>query len=235
MADDERNPKNAPGPFYVLNGHCISCGAPRHEAPSLVTLDDDGCYFHRQPETDRDVDDAIRAMWVSCIEVYRYGGTDLTIRRRLAELGQADLCDHPLEGHPVVLRNRVRFALADDGGAISVARRVLTWFEAAQTNGACTSPVTGNAQRAEFEHTHSERYASSRRYTIESVQAPRPTERLPMYRDPAPRHVWVLSEPDGRHPLVWLHSVLVENGAADVRWFSGDEWVRQADGASLPY
>lgn len=51
---------------------------------------------------------------MSCIEVYRYGGTDLTIGRRLAELGHADLCDHPLEGHPVVLRNRVRFALADD-------------------------------------------------------------------------------------------------------------------------
>jgi len=57
-----RNPKNAPGPFYVLRDQCISCGAPQAEAPGLVTLDDGvGCYFHKQPATAAEVNDAIRA------------------------------------------------------------------------------------------------------------------------------------------------------------------------------
>jgi hypothetical protein len=41
-------------------------------------------------------------------------------------------------------------------------------------------------------------------------------------------------EGDAAEALVWLHSVLVVNGAADVRWFSRDKSVQQADGASLP-
>lgn len=235
VTDHERNPRNAPGPFYVLNGDCIACDAPRSVAPELVTLGDDGCYFHRQPETEREIDDAIRAMWTSCIGVYRYAGHDPTIRRRLAELGEARLCDHPLDGHPVVLRNHARFALADDGGAVSVARRVLGWLEATSADGRCTAPVTGDAQIAEFAHTHSVKYADARRFVVEVVEAPRPTERLPLYRDPAPRHIWLLSEPAARHPLVGLHSVLVANGALEIRWFSRDEWIRQVDGAALPY
>jgi hypothetical protein len=101
VADRERNPKNAAGAFYVLKDQCISCDAPRYEAPGLVAFDDEtGCYFQRQPETDHEVDDAIRAMFVSCVEVYRYAGIDPTIRRRLAELGHAHLCDQPLEELP---------------------------------------------------------------------------------------------------------------------------------------
>src|SRR5579872_4377324 len=74
VAEHPRDSRNAPGPFYVVQNQCISCGAPQAEAPGLVTLDDGGCYFHKQPETDAEVNDAIRSMLVSCIEVYRYGG-----------------------------------------------------------------------------------------------------------------------------------------------------------------
>jgi len=70
-----RNPHNAPGPFYVLANNCIACGAPQAEAPGLVDGcgSEDGCHFRRQPETPEEVDSAIRATFVSCIEVYRYG------------------------------------------------------------------------------------------------------------------------------------------------------------------
>jgi hypothetical protein len=110
----------------VVQGHCISCGAPQAEALGLVTLGEDGCFFHRQPETPAEVNDAIRAMLVSCMHVYRYGGDDPTIRRRLAELGHAVLCDKPLEGHPVVIRNHVRFSLAERGEATDIARLLLS-------------------------------------------------------------------------------------------------------------
>ncbi len=28
-----RHPKNAPGPFYVVQDECITCGAPRQKPP----------------------------------------------------------------------------------------------------------------------------------------------------------------------------------------------------------
>src|SRR3974390_2622707 len=100
VAAQPKDPRNAPGPFYVVKGECVSCGAPQAQAPGLVTLGDDGCYFHKQPETPAEVNDALRAMFVSCIDACRYGGRDPAIRRRLAEVGDSHLCDNPLKGHP---------------------------------------------------------------------------------------------------------------------------------------
>jgi hypothetical protein len=234
VAEQPRNPRNALGPFYVVKGHCVSCGAPQAEAPGLVTLDDDGCYFHRQPETPAEVNDAIRAMFVSCIEAYRYGGDDPTIRRRLAELGHSHLCDSPLEGHPVAIRNRVRFALVERGAATDVARLVLSWFEGNWKDGRCTKPVTGDSDTAVFEYTHSETYGTARRYTLERLPTP-PLAPATAYRAPSTVHAWVLAEDEGRYPPIWLHSVLERNGALGIRWLSRDEWTARADGAELPY
>jgi hypothetical protein len=234
VAEQPRDPRNAPGPFYVVKGDCITCGAPRAEAPGLITLGDGGCYFHKQPETPAEVNDAVRAMFVSCIEAYRYGGHDPTIRRRLAELGHSHLCDNPLEGHPVVIRNRVRFALAERGGATVVARLLLSWFEGNWKYGRCTKPVTGDKEIAVFEYTHSEEYATARRYTLESLRTPPLATRTP-YRTPSAVHAWVLAEDEGRFPPVWLHSLLERNGAVNIRWFSREEWNARANGAELPY
>lgn len=232
---ERRNPKNAPGPFYVVKGQCISCGAPQAEAPGLVTLGEDGCYFHKQPETPAEVNDAIRAMLVSCIEVYRYGGDDPSIRRRLAELGYTRLCDQPLDGHPVVLRNHARFSLARGDRATEVASQLLSAFGSASKDGKCTRAVAGDVHRAEFEYTTSAKYGTPRRYLIERVPMPIPATPTSVYRDPATVHVWLLAEDDGRFPPIWLHEVLAKSGAVDIRWFSRDEWDTQAAGAELPY
>lgn len=48
MADEKLNryPQNVPGPFFVGNEQCITCGAPENEAPSLMAHDKNGhCYF----------------------------------------------------------------------------------------------------------------------------------------------------------------------------------------------
>jgi hypothetical protein len=216
----------------VLKDHCVACGAPRAEAPGLVTLGDDGCYFHKQPETPGEVDDAIRAMFVSCVEAYRYGGDDPTIRRRLAELGHAGLCDNPLEGHPIVIRNHVRFALAEPGEATDVSRRVLSWFEQNWKDGRCTQPVTGNADKAVFAWRRSEKYRTALRYTLERLP---PLLQVAAYRSPAAVHPWVLVEDGGRCTPIWLHDVLEKNGAVGIRWFSREEWTAHAEGAELPY
>lgn len=234
MAQQPRHPKNAPGPFYVIKGHCISCGAPRAEAPGLVTLDDDGCYFHKQPETPAEVNDAIRAILVSCIEVYRYAGDEPAICRRLAQIGHSHLCDKPLEGHPRVLRNHVRFALAEGGEATDIARRVLSWFDQYWKDGRCTKPVSGDTDTAIFDYTHSEKYGTARRYTLERIEIRPPVAATP-YRASSAVHAWVLAADEGRFPLIWLHGVLQTNGALHIRWFSGGEWTERANGAELPY
>jgi hypothetical protein len=231
-----RNPKNAAGHFYVLQYECISCAAPRAEAPGLVTLDDEvGCFFHRQPEIADEVNDAIRAISTSCVGAYRYGGNDPAIRRRLAELGHASACDHPLEGHASVLRNCVRFALAQGehaASATNVAEDLRAWFEAYWPHGRCTARVEGDAERAAFEFTSNAKYASSRGYTVESVAAEAPAS---AYRASARAGDVLLMEHDGAYPPLWLHALLVEHGATRIRWFSRKEWDDAGPGQELPY
>ncbi len=235
MSEQPRNPKNAVGPFYVVKGQCISCGAPAAEAPGLVTHDDEeGCYFHKQPATPGEVDDGIRAVFVSCIKAYRYGGTDPTIRRRLAELGHSDVCDHPLEGHPAVLRNRVRFALPGRDDATDVARLLLSRFASVWKDGRCTRAVTGDAHGSDFEFTSSEKYGSARRYTIERLTSSGSAPSS-VYRGVSSAHVWLLAEDDGGYPPIWLHYLLLETGGVAIRWFSAKEWAEGSPGHELPY
>lgn len=92
--EKRRQPLNAPGPFYVSDADCISCGAPEAEAPTLIASDDAGCYFKRQPTTRREVDQAIAAKAVACVQVHRYAGSDGRTLKRLAELDLAHCCDY---------------------------------------------------------------------------------------------------------------------------------------------
>jgi hypothetical protein len=109
------HPLNAPGPFYVINGECIACGAPESEAPALISHDDvsSHCFFARQPTTDEEVDAAIRAMWFGCVQALRYSGGDPTILRRLGQIGLAAGCDNDKASRfPVILRKCVNFTWA---------------------------------------------------------------------------------------------------------------------------
>lgn len=86
-----RHPQNAPGPFFVENDCCIACGAPEREAPDLMAHEDSEetgyhCYFRKQPSTPEQLDQAIRAVWVSCCGAVQYGGEDPDVLRRLSQL-----------------------------------------------------------------------------------------------------------------------------------------------------
>jgi hypothetical protein len=80
-------PLNAPRPFVVEKDCCIACLAPVYEAPDLMAYDVDcaTCYFKRQPVTVDEVEQAIRALMVSCCEAVQYVGDDAEIIRRIAE------------------------------------------------------------------------------------------------------------------------------------------------------
>jgi hypothetical protein len=96
----EREPGNAPGPFYVEKGMCIICDLPIQTAPETIKYRTspcegcpDHCFVGRQPETPEELDRMIEVVAGSCVEAYRYCGTDPEILRRLVEAGCREQCD----------------------------------------------------------------------------------------------------------------------------------------------
>jgi len=100
----EREPENAPGPFYVVKDTCITCSLPVETAPKTVKYHEtpcegcpeeraDHCYVSRQPETPEEIDRMIDVVAGSCIAAYRYCGTDPEILRRLVKAGCKERCD----------------------------------------------------------------------------------------------------------------------------------------------
>src|SRR5258706_11478969 len=92
----EREPENAPGPFYVQKDMCITCSLPVEIAPETIKYLEtpcescpegcpDHCYVSRQPETAEEVDRMIEVVAGSCIAAHRYCGTDPAILHRLVE------------------------------------------------------------------------------------------------------------------------------------------------------
>src|SRR6476469_4734153 len=124
---EDRTPLNAPGPFYVAKDQCIACRAPEAEAPSLMAYDEEhySCYFHRQPETPDEAYRAIRAVWASCCGAVRYGGSDLQVIKRLADIGLAAQVDAPVEPplHRVV-RDRVSFTFSGRASPAEIAAEI---------------------------------------------------------------------------------------------------------------
>lgn len=211
----ERNPKNVPGPFYVEGQHCICCGAPEAEAPDLIGYDDDtGCYFRRQPETPEEVDQAIAAIAASCVAVHRYGGDDYEIRRRLAVIGQADMCDRPLVEVVQIIRNCVRFELRGPPSARAFAPVLGHWIE---PDG--VELVAGDDAVATFETS------PGRPYML----------RLSCALHRLGNDTWLLEERSGVALPFWARDRLVEHGAKDLRWLSVEEWKRGERGQPLPY
>jgi hypothetical protein len=100
----EREPENAPGPFYVVKDVCITCSLPVETAPENIKYHErsceaqcearaDHCYVSRQPGTPEEIDRMIEVVAGSCIAAYRYCGTDAEILRRLVEAGCKQQCD----------------------------------------------------------------------------------------------------------------------------------------------
>lgn len=88
----KRHPKSVPGDFYVVNGMCLSCGAPHVVAPDLLGWADDEmshCIWKKQPSTQEEFEQALAAFAASETECYRYAGNDPKVMARLGP----DFCD----------------------------------------------------------------------------------------------------------------------------------------------
>lgn len=101
----EREADNAPGPFYVIKGHCILCALPPQTAPQNITWSQETfqrscgetcpthCRVERQPETAAELAAVFEAARSSCVEAIRYCGTDPEILARFRAEGLERLCD----------------------------------------------------------------------------------------------------------------------------------------------
>lgn len=87
---DRAHAKNAPGPFYVVDTECMTCGYPHVLAPDLMAweMNSEGreahCYFRKQPETPQEIEQAVNAVNGSCCGALRYAGSDREILKRLS-------------------------------------------------------------------------------------------------------------------------------------------------------
>ncbi|PCJ56310.1 MAG: hypothetical protein COA79_19265 [Planctomycetota bacterium] len=74
------HPLNSKGDFIVVDGGCISCNAPVTEAPGLMCFDSEGqCYFKKQPSNEKELQDAVTAINISCCGAVMYVGNDKQI------------------------------------------------------------------------------------------------------------------------------------------------------------
>ena len=84
MENRKRHPLNADGDFFVEYDMCLACDAPYSEAPQLMAYDKNmHCYFKRQPQTPEELEHAINAVRVSCIEAVLYEGNDPEILKKV--------------------------------------------------------------------------------------------------------------------------------------------------------
>lgn len=90
----ERHHLNVIGPFYVVDDCCTACGVPESVAPELFTQGEDAhCYVKQQPQSPDHVDAMVQVMVAQEMSCVRYAGRDEAVLRRLAENGEAGLCD----------------------------------------------------------------------------------------------------------------------------------------------
>ncbi|MCJ8314992.1 MAG: ferredoxin [Saccharospirillaceae bacterium] len=98
-----RTSQNVDGDFYTTGywyeseecGDCLDCAIPEAEAPTLLAdiyKEDTYTHFIRQPESDKEIEQACEACEVCCVNALRYGGTNIDIIQRL--YNTPDYCDY---------------------------------------------------------------------------------------------------------------------------------------------
>lgn len=87
---------NVPGPVYVVDGCCLSCGVWELNAPEHFAWSDDPvpqCYVSRQPESDEEVENVARAMRFQEFDCIRVRSCPDRWRAILERMGQAEFID----------------------------------------------------------------------------------------------------------------------------------------------
>lgn len=217
------HPKNAPGPFYVEDGCCMTCMAPHVQAPTLMGFDDlDGhCFIRQQPQTDDEVYRAIRAVRSAEVQCLRYSGHDPDIVRRLGEFGEGDACDHPLPISTPLLRNHVTFAasFADDAWHVATALRDNILSQNSDCVRFHVTPLKRHGEVVAFAYSWFEDH-----YYAVNIERGEPlTSRWLVHHSP----IWEAGSVSVSLMIDdWLRS---DTRCSDFRWYTSDVWDRARD------
>ena len=108
-----RLPLNVEGDFYAVGskdaegswyGECLDCALPENEAPDLLAPMDENhtdTHFIKQPQTKREIEQAIAACKSCCVNALRYSGKDKYV---LNELGH-EYCDYKIDDSGNIIEN----------------------------------------------------------------------------------------------------------------------------------
>jgi hypothetical protein len=108
-AGSKPHASNVPGPFYVVDGCCTTCGVPEMASRNFQFGPDGHCYVSKQPDQS-ELDQVLRVVRTQELGCIRYRGSDLVVLRRLAEAGESAQCDAPPSSEfTPILRNFVSF------------------------------------------------------------------------------------------------------------------------------
>ncbi|MEZ5427376.1 MAG: ferredoxin [Pyrinomonadaceae bacterium] len=231
MSDSEKpHPLNAPGGFYVVNECCTACDVPNSTAPELFAYDREmHCYVKRQPENKAELDKAILVTAYAELECVRYRGSDPDTIRRIAETGNAHLCDSPeAENIEPVFRNHVTFRCPNrfDLSAKLLAREFKQWLidDAHEYLKYSFMPITPRANHVEFTFA----WAKDQFHTVN-------------FSDIDDGSIWHVFQSEdekigSRSVSRSLHDWLTgDPKISRVRWYSESEWTNSTGWKELPW
>lgn len=230
MNPGARHRLNVTGPFYVVDGACITCGAPEQEARALMSNEDGHCYFKRQPATTDESNRAIRAVVVSCCGAVRYGGRDPEILRRVAELGEAEQCDHPLPGNQVVVRRSVATFRFEGFNALDAAEEILSMVQ------------SGLVRLGEWHRWEALPAIGVARAVSWSWYEGMPGVEIRVQPEAGPLDSWLLRLSRVNQPVPHTTAMAIDDilkgdsRILDVRWYTAEDWDQhRACWTELPY
>jgi hypothetical protein len=235
-APRSRHRHNVDGPFYVVNGECMSCGAPELHAPKLMSHDSHGhCFFTRQPASPHETNEAVESTWASCCGALRYGGIDDGILIRLAELGLAEQCDFRLKHDPKPrARTCVSFEFVGQSKTAAAKAREITTYLADFVGKSDSSDGKVRSLRVT-------EVSASFVYEWGYVLGDPCRATFAIEPQSDQHHWWVLiSREDGHGTTAFTistHKALIEDTRfRSIQWFTDDERKSGVNvGHSLPY
>jgi len=227
------HPSNAPGPFYVEEGCCISCGVPHDVAPEIFAWAEGErhCFVARQPRDGDEIDRTLRALWSAETDCIRYRGSDPALVKRIAELGGGAQLDTDPGDVGERFRDLVTFRSAieqDSAGDLADRFRAQLGAHAGPCPYHLRPRRAWRPTRVVFSWTvgvsrwpqyHSVTFAAR------SERKGRFEARLSSAWAPARRGLAIIVQD-------WLKS---SEAAQDVRWFSLDELYSGAPGFHAPF
>lgn len=222
MADEVRaHPQNADGPFYVTDGCCTACGVPASSAPDLFAWDSqDHCFVKRQPSTQGEIEQMLRAVRGAELDCIRYRGLDPDITTRFAELGVPGLCDLGAPDIRPVVRNQVTFVLAGQPapGPGDLATELRKHLLALDPNLYRATPVTLSHARASFSCA----WLEDEFHPIAIIRGPEP-------------NTWLLEHEGNLGVSDLLQEWLTGVDAAQLRWFADSDPDRSGPWRATPW